>query len=258
MNRALPGLALAAFVATGCASRGDVRRLQDDVAGLRANVTELHHFQDLSSRELARLVAELRALEARNAEVQAALSEHGAETARLRARLDTAEQDLREAKVPSAAQPPVTAPAPSAATPAPAAPPRPDTRRPDEAEQAYNAALALFRAREHGQAVLDLLDFIAKHPTHRLAPSAQYWIGEAYYLQRDYRQALLEFQRVIEMAPTSPKAADALLRIGLSYTNLRDDTRALQAWQRVVREYPATESAGRARALLRAHAARRP
>jgi tol-pal system protein YbgF len=259
MIRALPALALAAFVATGCAARGDVRRLQDDVAALRANVTELHHFQELSSRELARLVGELRALEARNAELQAALGEHGAETARLRARLDTAEQDLREAKTPSTSRPLVTAPAPSAAAPAPAAPPpRPDTRRPDEAEQAYNAALALFRAREHGQAVLDLLDFIAKHPTHRLAPSAQYWIGEAYYLQRDYRQALLEFQRVIEMAPTSPKAADALLRIGLSYTNLREDTRALQAWQRVVREYPATESAGRARALLRAHAARRP
>ena len=178
MTRALPALAFAAFVATGCASRGDVRRMQDDVAALRANVTELHHFQDLSSRELARLVAEMRALESRNAELQAALSEHGAETARLRARLDTAEQDLREAKAPTASQPPVTAPAPSAAAPAPAAPPpRPDTRRPDEAEQAYNAALALFRAREHGQAVLDLLDFIAKHPTHRLAPSAQYWIG---------------------------------------------------------------------------------
>ena len=259
MNRALPALALAAFVATGCASRGDVRRMQDDVAALRASVTDLRHSHDLSTRELVRMAGELRALDARNAELQAALGEHAAETARLRARLDTAEQDLREAKAPRASQPPVTAPVPSAAAPAPAAPPpRPETRRPDEAEQAYNAALTLFRAREHGQAVLDLLDFIAKYPTHRLAPSAQYWIGEAYYLQRDYRQALLEFQRVLEMAPTSPKAADALLRIGLSYTNLRDDTRALQAWQRVVREYPATESAGRARALLRAHAARRP
>ena len=77
-------------------------------------------------------------------------------------------------------------------------------------------------------------------------------------MQRDYRQALVEFQRVLEMAPTSPKAADALLKIGLSYTNLRENSRAQQAWQRVVRDYPASESAGKARALLRAHAARRP
>jgi len=108
------------------------------------------------------------------------------------------------------------------------------------------------------QAVLDLLDFIAKNPKHPLAPNAQYWIGEAYYVQRDYRQALVEFQRVIEMAPGSPKAADALLKMGLAHTHLRENSRAQQAWQRVVRDYPASESAGKARALLRAHAARRP
>src|SRR5207245_1999698 len=131
--------------------------------------------------------------------------------------LDTAEQELREART-------LIAPAPPAGAPAPAPPPpRPDTLRPDGAEEAYNAALALFRAREHGQAVLDLLDFIAKYPRHLLAPNAQYWIGEAYYVQRDYRQALVEFQRVIDMAPASPKAADALLKMGLSYTNLREN-----------------------------------
>jgi tol-pal system protein YbgF len=91
-----------------------------------------------------------------------------------------------------------------------------------------------------------------------LAASAQYWIGEAYYAQRDYRHALEEFRRVVEMAPSSRSAADALLRIGLAYTNLRENSRAQMAWQRVVREYPASEAAGKARALLRQHAARRP
>src|SRR5437762_14288210 len=180
MNRALPALALATFVATGCASRGDVRRMQDDVAALRASVTDLRHAHELSTRELVRMAGELRALDARNAELQAALGEHAAETARLRARLDTAEQDLREAKAPRASQPPVTAPVPSAAAPAPAAPPpRPETRRPDEAEQADNAELTLFRAREHGQAVLDVFDFIAKFTLQRLALCALYSIDEA-------------------------------------------------------------------------------
>ena len=55
----------------------------------------------------------------------------------------------------------------------------------EPAEQAYAAALNAFRAREHGQAVLDFLDFIAKYPDHALAPSAQYWIGEAYYPRSD-------------------------------------------------------------------------
>ena len=111
---------------------------------------------------------------------------------------------------------------------------------------------------EYGQAVLDFLDFIATYPKHPLAANAQYWIGEAYYVQRDYRHALEEFRRVVEMAPSSRSAADALLRIGLAYTNLRDNSRAQMVWQRVVREYPASEAAGKARALLRQHAARRP
>jgi len=256
MHRALPALAAVALLATGCASRGSVRQVQDDLAGLHADVSELRHSYEPSARELARMTEELRALDARNAELQAAIREQGAEAARLRARLDAAEEELRETRTLIASPPPVGAPAPPAAAPAPA--PRPDTLHPDGAEPAYNAALVLFRAREHGQAVLDLLDFIAKYPEHLLAPNAQYWIGEAYYLQRDYRQALVEFERVVDMAPASPKAADALLKMGLSYTNLRENSRAQQAWQRVVRDYPATESAGKARALLRAHAARRP
>ena len=259
MHRALVALAVIALLATGCASRGSVRRVQDELASVRADLTELRHSQELTTRELARTLGDVRVLDARNAELQTALREQGAEVSRLRARLDTADQELRETRSLIAAQPPVRPPAPPAAAPAPVSPPpRPEAARPDNAEQVYAAAMAAFRAREHGQAVLDLLDFIAKYPEHPLAANAQYWIGEAYYVQRDYRQALVEFQRVLEMAPTSPKAADALLKIGLSYTNLRENSRAQQAWQRVVRDYPASESAGKARALLRAHAARRP
>src|SRR5439155_746728 len=85
----------ATALATGCASRGSVRQVQDDLAGLHADVSELRHSYELSARELARMMEELRALDARNAELQAAIREQGAEAARLRARLDAAEQELR-------------------------------------------------------------------------------------------------------------------------------------------------------------------
>jgi tol-pal system protein YbgF len=115
----------------------------------------------------------------------------------------------------------------------------------------YSAALATFRAREHGQAVLDFLDFIAKYPRHPLVANAQYWIGEAYYVQRDFRQAMLEFQKVPATAPGSAKAGDALLKIGLCQRQLRDEPRARQTWQRVVREFPKSEAAVKARTFLR-------
>ncbi|OLC91084.1 MAG: tol-pal system protein YbgF [Candidatus Rokubacteria bacterium 13_1_40CM_3_69_38] len=156
---------------------------------------------------------------------------------------------------------PAPAPPPASAAALPPAPPaarplrEPQEARATGAEKAYAAAMATFRAREHGQAVLDLLDFLSRYPQHPLAGAAQYWIGEAYYVQHDYRQALVEFQKVLEFG--HGKTPEALVKIGLCHLNLRDPNRARQTWQRVARDYPQSESAGTARALLRTHAAAR-
>lgn len=152
--------------------------------------------------------------------------------------------------VPSESVPPV-----AAVQPPQPAPPAPTASRAGNPEQEYSAALTTFRSREHGQAVLDFIDFIAKHPKHPLAGNAQYWIGEAYWAQRDYRQALVEFEKVSEYGPG--KAPDALVKIGLCHARLRDASRAEQAWQRVIREYPKSEAAGLAQSLLRTNAASR-
>jgi len=167
--------------------------------------------------------------------------------------------------VPSPAVPPSQAAAPAPlvpqAVPAESMPPiqpqvaPPAALRAGNPEQEYNAALATFRSREHGQAVLDFIDFIAKYPKHPLAGNAQYWIGEAYWAQRDYRQALVEFEKVSEYGPG--KAPDALVKIGLCHARLRDASRAEQAWQRVIREYPKSEAAALAQSLLRTNAASR-
>ncbi len=145
---------------------------------------------------------------------------------------------------------PVVPPAATTATPA-----KPAQKAGGNPEQEYAAALATYRAREHGQAVIDFLDFIAKYPKHPLAGNAQYWIGEAYWAQRDYRQALVEFEKVFEHGPQ--KAPDAQLKIGLCYLRLGDVPRAQQAWQRVVSEYPKSESASMARSLIATHSAAR-
>ena len=146
-------------------------------------------------------------------------------------------------------------PPPPSPLPTPSTTPTPPTPRTGNPEQEYNAALTTFRSREHGQAVLDFVDFIAKHPRHSLAGNAQYWIGEAYWAQRDYRQALVEFEKVSEYGPA--KAPDALVKIGLCHLRLRDLPRAQQAWQRVTREYPRSEAATLAQSLLKTHAVAR-
>lgn len=266
----------------GCASRASVRRAHGDLAVLQSSVAELRQAQAATSQQLVREAAEHRALQTKTAEIEAALKQAREDIGRLRTRVEAAEARAAKALVtppaptpavapaaPPAAPVPAPAPAPPPLSiprsarvnplpPAPATAPAPRTDRPREApgrtqtpEQTYAAALAMFRAREHGQAVLDFLDFMAKYPGHPLVANAQYWIGEAYYVQRDYRQAQAEFQKVTTLAPASAKAADALLKIGLCQRSLRYEPHARQTWQHVVHEYPQSEAAIKARAFLR-------
>jgi tol-pal system protein YbgF len=158
---------------------------------------------------------------------------------------------------PRASAPPSVPPAaparPRLATkPAPAAPREsPRTPRSEQsAEQLFSAAMTNFRAQESGQAVLELSDLIARFPDHALAPSAQLWIGEAYYQQRDYRQSLVELKRVLDGYPKSPQVADALLKSGLCHRALGDRAAARTAWEQVVREHSSSAAAGQARSLL--------
>ena len=159
------------------------------------------------------------------------------------------------APLPNVAPAPTPSPVPTVAPPPSVTPAKPAPKAGGTPEQEYAAALATFRSREHGQAVLDFIDFMAKYPKHPLAGNAQYWIGEAYWAQRDYRQALVEFEKVFERGPG--KVPDALLKIGLCHLRLSDLPRAQQAWQRVVNEYPKSESATMARSLIATHSAAR-
>ena len=271
------------LLATGCATRSSLNRLHVNVATMQRELNDLRQAHEAMARDVALAKAENRTLQAKAAELAAALAESRTEVATLRLRVDAAEADIRATKasvVPAptpAALPPVTSPpapvpalplapritsmpaprvAPSARGTPPPAPmrPRETPGRTPGAEQTYQAALSTFRAREHGQAVLDFLDFIAKHPGHPLVANAQYWIGEAYYVQRDYRQAIAEFHKVPEIAPGSAKASDALLKIGLCQRHLRDEAHARQTWQRVVRDFPRSEAAVKARAFLTSEA----
>ena len=244
MTRRAGTVAVALLTITGCATRASVRQLHTDLARVSSDVAELKHSKELSISELTRATAEIRALQARSEAVD--------NTPRQQASA-AADNTLRQQASAAAERAPQQGPDDAAPRPAVS----PVREEPDDADRLYNAALANFRAREHGQAVLDFMDFIARYPAHPQAPTAQLWVAEAYYEQRDYRQAIIELERVVTMAPTSFVAADALLKIGLAHTMLRENSRAQQAWRRLVREYPGSESAGKARALLREHAARR-
>ncbi|MGH7325906.1 MAG: tol-pal system protein YbgF [Candidatus Rokuibacteriota bacterium] len=244
MTRALGAVAVVLVVASGCASRGSVRRLQADLTALRTEVLALRQAYEEQARQAEAALADVRALEARVKELSVASTEAAESVRRLGGGVATVEQGLKNVRTEMVGRPPATPPPPE---PRPReAPPAP----PDGAEAMYQGALATFRIREYGQAVLEFLDFLAGHPKHPLAANAQYWIGEAYFIQRDWRQAIVEFGKVVENHGRNGKAADALLRIGYCYANLRELPLARLAWQRVLDQHPGSEAAERARGLL--------
>lgn len=255
MNRAtLIAWAVAALV-SGCAGRSAVRQVAADLQAVQSEIDLFRRAQDDLSRRLIEAEAAAQASRTRTEELQATVAATVSDMERLVERLDEVHEaivSMREELAARVAAVPTQAPAASVPEP-------PKEARTGATETVYAAGLANFRGREYGQAVLDFLEVVTKHSAHPLAPSAQYWIGEAYYLQYDYRQALVEFQRVLDWGSlTNPKASEALVKTGLCYSHLREDTLAVEAWRRVLREFPDSPSADQARTLLARRSLARP
>ena len=242
MTRAPLVACLITVLAAGCATRGAARQIAADLKIARTDLGIVREAQTVLTREMTTVAADAKAAAVATEKLQKAVSAATADVGRLAARLDATEEAIRQVReVVEARATPIAPPPPSAG--------HPRETHAGSVENAYTAGLVSFRAREYGQAILDFLD-VVKHPTHLLAPSAQYWIGEAYYSQHDYRQALVEFQKVVDWGSANPKLADALLKAGLCYKNLRETSRAHEAWQRVLREFPGEPAAAQARTLL--------
>jgi tol-pal system protein YbgF len=261
----LAGLAAVLVVSAGCATRASTTRLEGRTARLELSLGELRRTDERLAAEVARLASEMGALEAA---VRDAVSQAAAMRSALDALAARATEPGRVSGRPSSTGADLAAPAPTepervsrglasgverpAASHSHGGPPTTgaDLAAPATAHAEYAAALATFHAREHGQAVLDFLAFIARHPDHPRAATAQFWIGEAYFAQRDYRQALVEFEKVLGRHGPNASAPESLWKIGLCHANLRESARARDTWRRLVHEYPASDAAQRARARL--------
>ncbi len=107
----------------------------------------------------------------------------------------------------------------------------------------YNAAFATLRDGKYEQAIAELQDFLKKFPTSEHAANAQYWLGEAFYVQHRYDTALIEFERVVARYPASPKFSDAMLKLGLTQYELGAWDKSSQALNAVVTQFPNTSQA---------------
>lgn len=162
------------------------------------------------------------------------------------------------AGAPTAAAPVVgAAPSPGAGVPAPpanSAPPLAPTPGVAGAiggeQRSYDAALDQFKGGNYGVAIASFASFVKAHPKSPLAPSAQYWIGNAQFAQREFRAAIVSQRQLIASYPDSQKVPDAMLNIATCQSELGDTAASRRTLEDLVAKHAQSDAAAKARQRL--------
>jgi tol-pal system protein YbgF len=109
---------------------------------------------------------------------------------------------------------------------------------------AYQTAFNLLKDAQYDRAVAAFQKFLASYPDSPLAENAQYWLGEAYYVNKSFPESQAAFQRVVDKYPQSRKLPDALLKIGYCDYETKQWQSAKEVLTQVATKYADT-SAGR-------------
>ena len=104
----------------------------------------------------------------------------------------------------------------------------------DEYDMAYGYVLH----KDYALAEQAFRDFLRKNPDEKLAPDAQYWLGESLFQRQRYRDAAESFLAVSTKFERSGKAPDALLRLGQSLAALNQKEAACATLAEVGRKFP--------------------
>jgi tol-pal system protein YbgF len=115
---------------------------------------------------------------------------------------------------------------------------------------AYNQAFDVLKGGKYADAVTGFQRFLQSYPQSSLADSAQYWLGESYYVTRDFQSAAASFQTVLDRWPDSRKAPDALLKLGYTQAELGRTAQARATLASVSTRYPGSDAANLAAARL--------
>ena len=126
------------------------------------------------------------------------------------------------------------------------------TNAPSSTEQAvYGQAFDALKAGSYSTAITGFKDFLHNYPDSSLADNAQYWLGEAYYVNHEYDAAAGAFKTVLKKWPDSQKAPDALLKLGYTQFEQKQYPTARATLDEVTKKYPGTPSAKLAADRLR-------
>lgn len=117
-------------------------------------------------------------------------------------------------------------------------------------QELYDASLGALRRGSVGTARTGFEEFLRANPQHRLAPDAQYNIGQSYEQGREPANAITAYGRVVELYPTSARAPAALLRMGRLELGRGNRTQARTHFNAIVQRFARSPEAADARTEL--------
>lgn len=135
------------------------------------------------------------------------------------------------------------------ATPAAGAPE--DSAASPTEQTVYSQSFDALKAGSYSIAITGFKDFLKNYPQSPLADNAQYWLGEAYYVNHDYDSAAEAFRAVVKKWPDARKAPDALLKLGYTQYEQKQYAAARATLTAVTQKYPGTDAARLATDKLR-------
>jgi tol-pal system protein YbgF len=108
----------------------------------------------------------------------------------------------------------------------------------DSPKDHYDLAYGYILRRDYALAEDGFRTFLRKFPSDRMAPEAQYWLGESLFQRQRYRDAAEAFLNVSTKYESTAKAPDSLLRLGQSLAVLGEKEAACASLGEVLRKYP--------------------
>ncbi|HEV2443782.1 MAG TPA: tol-pal system protein YbgF [Steroidobacteraceae bacterium] len=114
----------------------------------------------------------------------------------------------------------------------------------------YGQAFDALKAGSYSVAISGFQGFLKQYPSSPLAPNAEYWLGEAHYVNQDFAAAGSDFQTVLDNWPSSGKAPDAMLDLANTQLAQGKTTKGRATLRQVMSQYSGTDAATRARKRL--------
>ena len=117
-------------------------------------------------------------------------------------------------------------------------------------QSVYGQAFDALKAGSYSVAISGFQDFLHQYPASPLAPNAEYWLGEAHYVNHDFAAAETAFHAVLSKWPSSGKAPAAMLDLGNTQLAQGKTAQGRATLRQLISQYPGTDAASRAQTRL--------